>query len=320
MKNFSDLDENIKNIYRELLNPLGDYLKSNFKELFPYWEEIGLHIIPNHFYFPVPDTRFLEYKTKIFDISSINFNEEKQIDFLKNNVKTDFAELNKKILNKENFFHFDNGLFDNIDAAVAYSFIKKTKPKTIIEIGSGYSTAVMSLSDFSNFQIYCIDPYPHKKLSSLKTPIEIIEEKVENVNPDFFNKLNKNDILFIDSSHVVKTGGDVIYLMLDILPKLKKGVYIHFHDIFIPLDYPVKWIKEEKLFWTEQYMLHSFLSFNGKFEIIFAASFMGLKYYKLMKEIFTFDSEYSNKLEKIFNDFFPDTKWWGGGSFWLKAT
>lgn len=117
-----------------------------------------------------------------------------------------------------------------------------------------------------------------------------------------FQKLKENDILFIDSSHVLKTGSDVQYEYLEILPRLNKGVLVHFHDIFLPAEYPQKWILEDHKFWNEQYLLQAFLAFNDSFEILWAGSYMHLNH--------------PDKLEQFFKSYNKNKRW--PGSFWVR--
>jgi hypothetical protein len=115
-----------------------------------------------------------------------------------------------------------------------------------------------------------------------------------------FERLEAGDILFIDSSHVVKTGSDVNYLFLEVLPRLKPGVVIHVHDIFLPHEFPKAWVMDLHLFWTEQYLLQAFLTHNAEFEVLFANAYMGARHQTEMQRTF------------------PRSQWWGGGSFWLR--
>jgi hypothetical protein len=112
----------------------------------------------------------------------------------------------------------------------------------------------------------CIEPYEMPWLKDIG--VELIREKVENIELDFFQQLEENDILFIDSSHIIRAQGDVLYEFLEILPSLKIGVFIHIHDIFKPRDYPNHWLLDKHLLWNEQYLLEAFLSNNSDFKII----------------------------------------------------
>ena len=117
-----------------------------------------------------------------------------------------------------------------------------------------------------------------------------------------FCALEANDIVFIDSSHVVKIGSDVVYEFLELLPRLKAGVMVHFHDIFLPAEYPKSWVLEDRRFWNEQYLLQAFLAFNSAFEVMMAGSFLHLSH--------------SEKLKAAFASYDPANVW--PGSFWMR--
>jgi hypothetical protein len=114
----------------------------------------------------------------------------------------------------------------------------------------------------------------------------LIEKKVQDVPISEFTRLHENDILFIDSSHVITIGGDVQYEYLEIIPRLEKGVLIHVHDVFFPAEYPKEWVMEKLRFWNEQYILQAFLAFNESFKILFAGSFMHLNYPEKLEKVF----------------------------------
>lgn len=167
--------------------------------------------------------------------------------------------------------------YTNLDALVLYTMIRRLKPRRYIEIGSGVSTYYCSLAAAENekenapLAINCIEPYPYEKLNSIKN-IKINQKLAQDVEPEFFEQLEDGDVLFIDSSHVVKIDSDVSYLFLEILPRLKKGVWIHIHDIPFPYNIPYpaeQWIFQPtwSQFWNEAMLLQAFLSFNDKFKI-----------------------------------------------------
>lgn len=133
-----------------------------------------------------------------------------------------------------------------------------------------------------NCKHICIEPYEHNWLEELG--IEIVRKKVEDLDTSYFSQLTENDILFIDSSHIIRPQGDVLYEYLELLPILNKGVIIHIHDIFMPKDYLDKWIKEDIRFWNEQYLLEAFLSHNKDFRIIGATNFLMHNYYEEFSE------------------------------------
>ena len=166
------------------------------------------------------------------------------------------------------------------DALFLRAMIARSHPNRIIEIGSGFSTACMldAADDLvlPKLLLTCIEPFP-KRLRSLMRDVDyervtIIEEPVQQVPLDLFDTLDRNDVLFIDSTHVLKTGSDVHYELFEILPRLKSGVLIHFHDCRYPFEYPHRFIFEQNHSWNEAYALRAFLMFNSQFKIVFWGS------------------------------------------------
>jgi hypothetical protein len=157
--------------------------------------------------------------------------------------------------------------------------------KKIIEVGSGYSSCVMlDTLDRMKHQCDCyfIEPFPAslKKLTAGRK-INIIEKKLQDVDMEIFKSLEENDIVFIDSSHVSKTGSDVNYIIHNILPAISKGVHIHFHDMFWPFEYPESWLKNG-FNWNENYILRAFLQYNDSFEISCFLTYLWHHQYKQM--------------------------------------
>ncbi len=175
-------------------------------------------------------------------------------------------------------FYYHNNNFESGDAEFLYNIIRHFKPKTIIEIGSGFSTLMALKAVEKNKEskidckIFCIEPFEKKWLNKLNVSLE--RELVENIDLAYFDVLEKNDILFIDSSHIIRPQGDVLFIYLHILPRLKPGVIIHIHDIFTPKDYLDEWFLKEVRFWNEQYLLEAFLLYNNKFKIIGALNYL----------------------------------------------
>ena len=152
-----------------------------------------------------------------------------------------------------------------------------------------------------NFQ--CIEPYPRDFLVAGVAGIsELITQKVQDVPLNMFEKLQKGDILFIASSHVCKTGSDVNFLYFEILPRLKSGVMIHIHDIFLPFEYPVEWVLDENRSWNEQYLLRALLMYSDTFRVFFACNYAYM--------------EFSGLVSKALD--LPSGRGLGGGSFWLE--
>lgn len=307
-------------IIDDILSKLAVYLINRFKvqrgdfsyfRKFDYWQTNGFSIIPNHYYQPIPDLSLINKKTikSYSEMIGIDINENQQIKLLVklNKYKkyfTQFKEVNKDIdVQQDIDFYFNNLAFDGVDALLYYAIIKHLKPKTIVEVGSGWSTKIAATAcrENSYSELISIEPYPQPILvKGFNGLTKLIEKKIEDVPSEYFEILKSGDILFIDSSHTVKYGGDVNCLFFEVLPRLNKGVYVHIHDIFLPFDYPYEWITQEYRFWTEQYLLQAFLMFNSTFEIIYSNSYMGAKHIKEVKQVFS------------------NSPFFKGGSIWLQ--
>ncbi len=162
------------------------------------------------------------------------------------------------------------------DAIPLYCFIRELNPKRYVEIGSGFSSAcVLDTVDQLQLDLQCtfIDPEPERLQRLLKSgeshSFHLLPTMVQNVPLETFHELDAGDILFVDSSHVLKTASDVEFELFSILPRLRPGVFIHFHDIFYPFEYPSEWAKERNYSWNEIYGLRAFLMYNNKFKIEF---------------------------------------------------
>lgn len=182
-------------------------------------------------------------------------------------------------------YYINNGDFGLISATVLHCMVRYFTPKVIIEVGSGNSTYVsaraclMNHKQGQNTNLISIEPYPNQVLKKGFPGLsKLIPKKVEEVDLDVFTDLGDGDILFIDSSHVVRMGGDVNFLYLEVLPRLKKGVIVHIHDIFFPTQYPKDWIIRKRNFWTEQFLLQAFLTYNNQFQVLWCGSYINLKY------------------------------------------
>jgi hypothetical protein len=267
------------------------------------FKKIGVFPINNHYHEPLFMSEQLSAPIgKSRSLSGINFNIKNQISMLNN---FHFTNEFKNFLNKD--FYFNNGSFEAGDAEYLYNFIRFIKPKKIIEVGCGFSTLIIQNAITANqkenyknsTEHVCVEPYENEYLK--KFDLKFKKKKIENIQKKYFTKLKKNDLLFIDSSHVIRPNGDVLFEVLELLPILKSGVYVHFHDIFSPYDYPKKWLLDNVWFWNEQYLLEAFLSNNEQWEI--TASLFNLK------------KNYYNKLKKCCNYL---TKNHSPGSIYIK--
>jgi hypothetical protein len=275
-------------------------------ELFDIAEKMGIHIMPTHFYNPVPVVNELSDEVwKPYDVNGLGIDSSKQLKLLLE-MKEYIKEMDETPLEKteiEHQFYFNNPALSGMDAFIYHGFIRKFNPKTILEVGSGYSTMVAAKAALSNksTELHIIEPFPFDFLrNGFPGLSRLIEKKVQEVPLEEFKKLKKNDILFIDNSHVSKIGSDVNYLFLRILPQLNEGVIVHIHDIFLPYEYPEEWVKDKKIFWNEQYLLHSFLLCNDQYEVLMSNFFLGMQHQIELKEIM------------------PRAQHFGGGSFWIR--
>ncbi len=181
--------------------------------------------------------------------------------------------------------------FGELDAAVYYSLLRKLGPRRVIEIGSGHSTRVAYHALERNAregrpgEMTCIEPFPSAILTKGGLPIELVRENVENVDLGVFRSLRAGDVLFIDSTHTVKYNSDVCREVLEIMPILASGVYVHFHDIFFPYDYPPEWLLERRTAWNEQYMIEAFMAYNSGFEVVYANHLMSVDHPEIAAQL-----------------------------------
>lgn len=177
-------------------------------------------------------------------------------------------------------YRFGNGFFDSGDAEFLYNLVRLKKPRRVVEIGSGNSTLLVieairrnQLDDaLYRCEHICVEPYEMPWLE--RSGVQVLRERVEKVSRSVFEALEASDLLFIDSSHVIRPQGDVLCEFLEILPALKPGVIVHIHDIFTPRDYPKSWIVDRVRLWNEQYLLEALLSGNPGWKIIGAVNFL----------------------------------------------
>lgn len=177
-------------------------------------------------------------------------------------------------------FGWLNGMYEFGDGELYYSLVRKLKPRRIVEIGSGSSTLLALAAAARNLAedpaaktaITCIEPYENAWLAA--SGATLMAERVESLDLDIFRSLGAEDILFIDSSHIIRPFGDVNREILEILPSLQPGVLVHVHDIFTPRDYPDSWLRQERRLWNEQYMLEAWLSGNRGVEVVCALNWL----------------------------------------------
>ena len=278
-------------------------------ELFDVSERMGIHILPVGFYSPVPNCQALgdEVWQSRFD-DAFNLSTAQQLDLLLQiarfapEMESSPQDSEKAIADR---YDWSNPAYNPIDASIYHSMIRHFQPGHIIEVGCGYSTlvALNALELNGSGRITCIEPFPPEFLGAQIHRLAALHTiPAQNAPLEIFDALEPGDFLFVDSTHVSRIGSDVNFLVLKVLPRLKPGVIIHFHDIFLPFEYPREWVID-KIFWNEQYLLLAFLMFNPEFEVLFASHASAAKHQKEIREALAF------LLEK---------NWRGASSLWLR--
>ena len=252
----------------------------------PILRPCGYTLITDHFYQPIPNRQeLLVYEACERPLGSLRLNSEAQ----KSQTARLLSKYSEEHGDAEKISYFGyvrkNSAFGSGDAEFLYSMVREAKPRKVIEIGSGSSTLITGAAlrqnhfeDDSTAKLISIEPFPQPFLTELASKAkdcfeyEMINTRVQDVDLKLFDLLEANDILFVDSSHVFKQGSDVEFEFLSVYPRLKKGVFVHIHDIFFPHDYPLDWNAKEHRFWNEQYHLETFLQFNNRFEVISSLS------------------------------------------------
>jgi len=278
-------------LYLPLLKKVRKYGVQHFPLHKKSFEKIGVFPIQDLYYDPqfiFPSNFDANKKRKLY----LDFNIDQQLENLSKLKYThELLQLNQfptEIQNGVPVFYMQNPAFGPGDADMYYLMIRNLKPKHVVEIGSGYSTmlalAAVRKNKEEGFEtkLTCIEPYETSWLEQA-SEIELIRNKVEEVDISLFTSLSANDILFIDSSHIIRPNNDVLFEYLELLPQIGNGVYIHIHDIFSPRNYRQDWITGELRFWNEQYLLEAFLYNNPSFEITFSLNYLRNDYFELTK-------------------------------------
>ncbi|MEJ0075829.1 MAG: class I SAM-dependent methyltransferase [Alphaproteobacteria bacterium] len=246
----------------------------------------GLFVAPGHYYSPIVDPVAAEKYLKTIDHSvtnlpGINIDRPKMVslwhELLPFLTTAPFPD------QKSDAFHyfFDNPSYSWGDGSVLHAMLRYFKPKRLIEIGSGYSS-VCSFDTVERYldsraQLTFVEPYAgllKAVLGEAAARVQIIEKPVQEVPLELFQELEAGDVLFIDSTHVLRTGSDVCFELLEVLPRLARGVIVHFHDMFWPFEYPSEWVVKENRSWNELYAVRAFLINNSNWNILFFNNYL----------------------------------------------
>ncbi len=273
------------------------------------FQKNGINISPSNFYSEIPSVEEIEsyynkigHSTPFFDKSIFKINILKAYLDKLMVYSSEFAPAYEEKEANGKFF-WNNSQFNYCDAMAYYCFIRLLNPRNIIEIGSGFSTLIAiegTQKNNINSKITCIEPFPRDFLEN-NSKIVLDKIKAQDLSIEYLNNiLSDGDILFIDSTHTVKQGGDCLSIYLELIPNIKHDIYIHVHNIFLPFPIPKEWQLEHQIYWTEQYLLMALIIDNPKFEVIYGS--------QINKLLF----------EEDMNMFMSGKNQVKGASFWLK--
>lgn len=268
------------------------------------------------FYSPLVDTDDLRAREDQIwtgqprDVIGVDFNDRSHLKILKRWFPRQMPKFDypasRADEQSEHHFYTQNHSFEMLDPRLLFVMLNELAPRRVIEIGAGMSTLLTAdvntrfLGGSCDFK--SVDPYRPEYLRELPSGCsELVAERVEKLPLAFFEPLRAGDFLFIDSSHVAKTGSDLNYLVFEVLPRLRKGVFVHFHDIFLPFEYHKSWVIEEGRSWNEQYLLRSLLMWSSRISVVFAAYYA---FWRFRDQV----------IASLAN---PDGAGYGGGSFWI---
>lgn len=245
-------------------------------------EAAGAHLLPVHYYSPIPDSGSIPEATwqRPFDFGdSIDLRVEAQLELISELSRwmPELADVPLFEREAAGGFHWLNRWFPPQDARAYYGLLRRYRPRLVVEIGGGYSTMVAARAAVRNgaTEVICIEPNPSPALrAGFPGLTTLLASPLQQIPTTLFDRLQEGDVLFVDSSHAGGIGSDVNHIFFTILPRLPAGVLVHFHDIFTPWDYPRSWAKERRLFFTEQYLLQAFLMFNRDYQVLLLNSFL----------------------------------------------
>jgi predicted O-methyltransferase YrrM len=243
------------------------------------------YVAPGHFYSPLTSAQDVGRALRTVDAVGVDLSEQRQLSLA--------AELRPVLEQPAPGPRYipDNSMYGPADAAVYRGILRRFRPGNIIEVGSGFSTATAldeaDAAELAGLKITCIEPYPERLLGLLggadHERVTLLRRPVQDTDLGLYQGLGPDDVLFIDSTHVVKAGSDVSWLILQVLPRLAPGVIVHIHDIFWPFEYPAAWLREHRD-WTENYLVHAFLMGNSDWEILLFSSWLWHKHPELIPD------------------------------------
>lgn len=259
--------------------------------------QLGIFPLRNHYYEPLFDPLQLSAPLDApRELPGLDLNVQGQLAFLAQLTRDaelregDFGGAGDDPLR----FAFGNGMFEAGDAEFLYQFVRARKPGKIVEIGSGHSTRVVRAALEANraetgatAEHVCIEPYANTWLEQMEG-VRLVRSRVQDCAIDWSRELQAGDLLFIDSSHIIRPQGDVLKEYLEILPRLASGVFVHVHDIYTPRDYPASLVIDRVVFWNEQYLLEALLTDTHRYEVVAALNFLKAGHFAQLQRVCPF--------------------------------
>jgi Methyltransferase domain len=273
----------------------------------------GFDIVKRDYYSPIPDLSRLSEDVwmRRSALGGLDLATDLAIEFVERELGPMIAELDVPVQDPgvPGEFFLSNQGFETVDAELLYAMVRALRPRRVIELGSGYTTLLINLASRRNAadgidtSHEAFDPFPRPHIlgDELPAPSTLTPISATEVPLEVFSSLESGDILFVDTTHTVKLASDVNFIILDVLPVLAPGVVVHFHDIFLPWEYPRQWFAEMHWYWAEQYLLQAFLAFNQSFEILVPAHALA--------------REHPDRLASVIRSFTPTA---GPASMWLR--
>jgi hypothetical protein len=299
-------------LFRERNFYQSDAAKTAYRGLRKGFAKVGLDVVVKTFYSPIPDLDQLPPGTfeRRSELPGTRWDLDRQLEYVRS-LRVQLAEFRGVVESGGGDPHryAPNLSYTEADAAMLYAMLRTAKPKRIVELGSGHSTLVSAEAARRNasegnaptLEVY--DPFPSVVGDDLPGLTKLERIGAQQVPLSVFETLESGDVLFVDTTHTVKVGSDVNFIVLEVLPRLREGVYVHLHDIFLPYEYPKQWLEDFGLYWTEQYLVHAFLINNSSFEPLAAMHALQRDRRDAMAELLP-----------------PKVADWPGGAFWMRRT
>jgi predicted O-methyltransferase YrrM len=267
---------------QERIRRAKDWGKARLRGVFEVGQRVGVDVLPRHFYSEIPNIRALKQNRswqRPYSLVGVAGSDiDHQLGWLREICPSELAVMLPSLELFRRAGEANGALgYGPIEADLLYCFVRTHAPRRMIQVGAGASTwvALQAAKDAAhNIEITCVDPFPTEFLKQLSAngSIKLRDVPVQELSLAELTDLGPGDVLFIDSTHTVSPGSDVNYLILELLPRLAKGVFVHFHDVTIPYDYMPGLLSGDLFFWTESVLLHAFLIDNRRFEIRLACA------------------------------------------------